>query len=312
MKHREINHIVIGVGTIHRPKLLRENLDSLSKLDCPDGVKISILVVDNSSDSSAKHIVDEMANNQVYPIHYEMEVNRGIVCMRNRVLDEAKKLGANYVAFIDDDERAEKDWILCLHEGLVKYDAQVVQGSTFRDIPDDIPDWLKKNKLLKLRNFPSGTIRSSASTRNVMFDSIFVEKHNLRFNMAFNLMGSSDSFFFTQAHQKGAKIVWIDEAKVIEKLPDSRINFNWIMQRAFRAGHTHFEMKRQLGDPVRMILECLKKAFYIWFMALIALIVYPYSKSLSVKIFRLSVIAVGFFRRALGFNYLEYNKIHGD
>lgn len=312
MKHSETNHIVIGVGTIFRPRLLKENLDSLSALVCPDKTKISILIVDNSEGGTAREMVEECEKQMNYPIHYVAEENRGIVYMRNRALDEAKLLGANYVAFIDDDERAEKGWLLNLFNGLKKYKAQVVQGSTLREIPDDIPHWLKKNRLLKLRNFPSGTIRSSASTRNILFDLHFIESHNLRFNMVFNLMGSSDSFFFKEAYQKGAKIVWVDEARVTEKLPNSRVSFNWIMQRAFRAGHTHYEMKRQAGDPVKMLLEVLKKSFYIWFMTIIAVIVYPFSKSLSVKIFRLSVIAVGFFRRALGFNYLEYNTIHGD
>ncbi|MFY0599807.1 MAG: glycosyltransferase [Cyclobacteriaceae bacterium] len=312
MKHKETNHIVIGVGTIDRPNLLRENLNSLLKLLCPEGVNISIVVVDNSESGNAKAVIEECKHNASYPIHYVSESNRGIVYMRNRVLEEVKALGADYLAFIDDDERAQEDWIEQLYLGLKKYKAHVVQGSTHRDVPDDIPDWLKKNRLLKLRNFPSGTERSSASTRNVLFDFNFIEKKGVRFNMAFNLMGSSDSFFFREAHEKGARIVWIDEARVTEKLPESRISFGWIMQRAFRAGHTHFEMKRQSGNLMKMFLEILKKAFYLWFMAIIAMIVYPFSKSLSVKIFRLSVIAVGFFRRAFGFNYLEYNKIHGD
>lgn len=292
--------------------MLNECLDSLSNLKCPDGCSITVMVVDNSENGSAEEIVSKKLPHFNYPIIYVTETARGIVCMRNKALEAAGELEADYLAFMDDDEVCSDDWIVQLYSGLKKHGAQVAQGTTLRLIPDDISEWLKRNRLLKLRKYTTGTIRSSASTRNVMFDYKYFEELGLKFNMAFNLMGSSDSFFFKEAYEMGAKIVWIDEARVTEILPKSRMNFKWIAQRAFRAGHAHFERISQANDGMMMFLEVLKKFFYLWFMAIIALIVFPYSKSLSVKIFRLSIIAFGFFRRAFGFNYLEYSKLHGE
>ena len=101
--------ILIAICTYKRPEKLVRLLNSLSNINCPDKTRTEILVVDNDIDQSAK-IICANYNGKI-PVRYINEVNKGLSNVRNRALSECIQLNADYIAFIDDDEIADKDWI---------------------------------------------------------------------------------------------------------------------------------------------------------------------------------------------------------
>ena len=169
---------------------------------------------------------------------------------------------------------------------MIRYEAQVVQGTTQRILPEDTPNWLTKYNILQLNSCHlTGQIRTSAGTRNVLFGPQIHNQNNLRFNHVFNFMGSSDSFFFHQAYLKGAKIVWVDEARVKEILSKNRIDVGWIIQRSFRMGVTDFEMKKQLGAYFSIFNSLLIYILCLFLFAIVIILSLPFNRSISLKLF---------------------------
>lgn len=301
-------HIAVCVGTHNRPDSLANTLQSLVRLEVPNDTDISIIVIDNNREASSEQVVDRYKNESKRQLYYIHESEGGIVHMRNRAMKEASSLGATHLAFIDDDEIASSDWITTLYEALVKFEAQVVQGTTQRILPEDTPNWLTKYNLLQLKSHATGQVRSSAGTRNVLFDLRYMNQHALKFNPVFNFMGSSDTFFFYQAYLKGAKIVWVDEARVQERVPKNRLTAKWIIQRAFRMGVTDFEMKKQLGAYFSIVTSLFRHIMYLVLFSLLSILSLPFDRSASLKLSLQVVKAAGFIYKMAGFTYLEYRN----
>ena len=308
MKDSKKAHIAVCVGTHNRPDSLTNNLQSLVRLEVPNDTDISLIVIDNNREATSEQVVDRYKNEFKRQFYYIHESESGIVHMRNRAMKEASSLGATHLAFIDDDEIASSNWITTLYEALVRFEAQVVQGTTQRILPEDTPNWLTKYNLLQLKSHATGQVRSSAGTRNVLFDLHYMNQHALKFNAVFNFMGSSDTFFFHQAYLKGAKIVWVDEARVEEKVPKNRLTAKWIIQRAFRMGVTDFEMNKQLGAYFSIVTSLFRHIMYLLLFSLLSILSLPFDRSASLKLSLQVVKAAGFIYKMAGFTYLEYKN----
>ena len=117
--------LVIGIITYKRPDNLKNCIQSLLKQICE--IKYDIIVVDNDKEQSAKRIVQSF---NVENILYQVEEVKGIPYARNKVvkliMDKYK-----YLAFIDDDEIANVDWLENLYKTIIEYDVDVVSGPVY-------------------------------------------------------------------------------------------------------------------------------------------------------------------------------------
>jgi succinoglycan biosynthesis protein ExoM len=142
-------------------------------------------------------------------------------------------LGAEWIAFIDDDEVAEPDWLVRLCGRAEQDGADVIQGPIRYEYPPGTPDWLPRWPMMRREN---GQVLRTAATNNVMFCRMLTEEAGLglRFDPSFRFTGGSDADFFTRATQGGARIVWEQSAVVSETVPQSRLRLSWQLKRAFR------------------------------------------------------------------------------
>src|SRR5215467_13012225 len=134
-------HVAICVATFRRPRLLKNLLGALAQL-CFRNIlqpKIDVIVVDNDDSQSARSICQLPAF--PWKLHYVSEPRRGIVHARNRAIMEAR--GANFLAFIDDDEAPCREWLDELLAAQSEYDADVVSGIVQPWFAKDVPMWVK-------------------------------------------------------------------------------------------------------------------------------------------------------------------------
>lgn len=306
--------ILIGFGTINRPRMLIETLSSLANLEIPKDVSVEIVVADNDPNESARatvtNQVDQFTRSK---LTYLTEPRRGIVFMRNTIIDYALKQGADLLAFIDDDEMVAPEWLDRMLETKEKYGADVVVGRVARIFPDDTPGWIKSGKFFERPSIPTGTVRTAASTSNVIYDlkKLAVDME-LRFHPALNLSGSSDTYMFTEATEKGAKIVWLNDDLVHEWVPKSRMTVQWQLQRAFR--HTNCRtLRKRLKHPYYRAL--ISESGYGLLHFLLGIVTFPVyifrGKAGLVHTLRFLWKGAGSFAGLTGFVYKEYEKIHG-
>jgi hypothetical protein len=100
--------LVVCVCTCQRPALLARCLESLGAQVIPDGVAISLIVVDNTPDRAARLTVAQFCVTAPFQVYYVHEPEHG--CARNAALNKAVALGADRIAMLDDDEQTAPDW----------------------------------------------------------------------------------------------------------------------------------------------------------------------------------------------------------
>ncbi|MBN2676182.1 MAG: glycosyltransferase [Alphaproteobacteria bacterium] len=274
------NKIVISLPTHKRPYGLQEALESINKIHVPEDLSVSVLVVDNDPQGSAKKTIESLVKKYSFKIDYFIERERGLSAVRNRILKEVHVLKADYLAGIDDDEVVKKDWLVLLWNGLKKYKAHVVGGPVISVLPKKSPQWMHYAEVFDpYAKRETGRIVNETGSGNYLLDLHFIRKHGLKFDERFNLIGGGDSEFFSRCFQKGAKIVWVKEALVTEPVPDSRVKLSWILKRYYRIGYGSVFIQKKKRFPFSSLVKiflypvfslgiiglCPKKGFKLFF-----------------------------------------------
>jgi succinoglycan biosynthesis protein ExoM len=128
--------VSICICTFRRPGPLLRLLRSLARLD-PASPSYEIIVVDNDAERSGEPAIHE-ARAEGIRLQYLVEPQRGIARARNRSVEPAQ---GTYVAFIDDDEEADPQWLMNLHAGVVEHGAAGGVGPVVPRFHDQTPRW---------------------------------------------------------------------------------------------------------------------------------------------------------------------------
>lgn len=293
--------------------MLGQVLESLVRLKLPEKTEVQLIVCENGSSKEALEIISEFEKKLPFDIIFLQEKVIGIVFMRNTILDKAINTGASFLAFVDDDEQVDQHWLVRLNETRVKFSADVVQGHVKHHFPT-VPN------LDLLRKFFPGSFDKNtgdelnvAYTNNVLFDLSLAQNLGLRFNKRFNLTGGSDSFFFSQLKEEGARIVFCREAIVTETVPESRANIEWVLSRTYRNGYTRYLMDIEKLGRIRAFLKGFKTVFKVlecYIMKRGEIGVQPSEQDISQQ--RKCLRAKGKFDAMIGVPFTEYHVMHGD
>lgn len=303
----------LGLGTFQRPKMLENTLISLTKIALPENAEATLLLSDNDAAESARAVFEKYQDQFPFQAKYLVVAERGIIHMRNRVLEEAIAMQVDYITFIDDDETASTNWLTGMYDTLLKYEADAVDGAVERILPPETPNWIIKGRFLDWHSFPTGSIRQSGSTSNVIFKRKLVDEWGLRFHPALNFAGSSDTFLFKQAANKGAKIVWLDERLVQEYFPPSRVTREWILKRAYRRTNSKFIRKRlEYGYARAASTQFFNGIFQLVVGGLLSIITLPLGPMLRLHAQRIWMKGLGTFNGIFGGVYEEYRRTHGN
>jgi len=126
--------ISVNVCTYNRAEMLRGALESLICQKTDGKFSYEIVVVDNASTDDTKAVVKQVSKNSPVPIRYIFEENKGVAQARNRGVKGSQ--GA-WIAFFDDDQFAEADWLRELYSTALLTRAPIVGGAVHVDLPTE-------------------------------------------------------------------------------------------------------------------------------------------------------------------------------
>lgn len=220
--------IVVCIPSFKRPALLRDCLVAFNNLIKPDSCRINIIVADNDEEETARSVCLELMQSSTYPLHYFVEAQRGLSSIRNRLLQEAVNLGADLIAFIDDDEQPDPAW-LTQHLGIMnEHGANVCSGPV---IPVGAGQELSNKK-----KRATGSSPRHVSTNNVLIKAALVTEQGLRFDPFYNFIGGEDFDFFERSSKLANVHLWVNEAIVFETIPAERNSLRYTFYRHFSGG----------------------------------------------------------------------------
>ncbi len=296
--------------TYRRPRWLAACLESLSLLRVDAANELTVVVVDNDPEGSSRIAVADLQGRCRWPVVYDIEPQRGISYARNRAVRVALEQGADFLAFIDDDETATPDWLMELIEVQRRYAADAVSGPVLPSYEPGIPGWAIRGGFFERPRHPTGTALDCTRTGNCLISSTMVAGVAEPFDPAFALTGGGDTDFFRRAHQRGARIVWADSAIVYERVPASRARVPWLLRRAYRGGASFAASERKGARrfPVRLLTGCARLAFGCLLLLPAAML----GKARAVRMLVIACVGAGLMIGSFGLLYREYVVVHGE
>ncbi len=220
--------VAICVCTCLRPKMLSACLASLNDLVIPDGVRVSIIVIDNDPKETAAKVVQIFSESSPRQIFYFNEPRRGIPFARNTAINASEQLDVNWIAFIDDDEIADRNWLAALMAP--EYlNVPVLMGQQIIVYPKPLPFWVIERER---RSQKEGLKLKTAYTNNVRFSTDLV-RSGLRFNETLGFMGGEDNEFFSTAHSLGFEIRQTRRAITYETMHRERLTYMAQIKRTY-------------------------------------------------------------------------------
>ena len=299
--------------------MLTECVLSLVAQQVPEDCLINLVIVDNNGAPEARDVVVASAAGAPFPIHYVHESRPGIAAARNRVIDAALGLEADWIALIDDDEVASPCWLADLVAAADRYAADVVEGTTVRRYPQSLPPFVSP---YQPRNAPEGSPLDYATTGNVLFKAWIVEpgRAGLRFDERFNFAGGEDIDFFMRAGKLGTRIVHTPAAVVFETVAPERLTLRYQISQQISEAATTCLLAREASHESLRAGRCAAKAASRLFLGLAYLVAAPFCLVFGLRSFEMAVLrgsrrvawAIGALRGFTGWLPAPYREIHGS
>jgi succinoglycan biosynthesis protein ExoM len=268
--------ISVCIATYRRNDRLSAVLEDLARQELlPD----QVVIVDNDADGAARTVVEQHRARAVpFAIDYDIQPQRNIALTRNRTVELAS---GEWLAFIDDDERAPPDWLRKLLGAAESFQADGVLSPVEPQLPDNTPPWIRRGRFYDYPHWPNG---AAVPLNYMRFGNVLLRGSCLRaepgpFDTRYGLMNGEDGDLLVRLVQRGAKIVWFDQAPVFEPVERKRLSLNWLKLRAMTGGQ---EFARQTLSgryrPINWAGRCLffvRVVLQIVIAAALALLVSP-------------------------------------
>ena len=300
-------NISLCIATYRRPERLGALLDDLVK---QQRHPFEVVVVDNDATGSARAVVERRRELGIpFPIRYDVQPVRNISLTRNRTVELA--IG-DWIAFIDDDERAPAAWLEKLAQTAMSCNADGVLGPVQPIVPSEAPAWIRNGKFYDWARMNTGTVIPANKLRfgNVLLRGALLRDRRTPFDPNYGLTGGEDGDLLCRLVLHGARIVWCDEAVVFEPVEATRLSLRWLMLRALRGGQdfARHRLRGRFGHltaagRARLFLRALLQTAIAAALALVSL---PRGRHRAVYWLLKSSANLGKMSIFLGWHYREY------
>jgi GT2 family glycosyltransferase len=258
--HRGVNVYIL---TTFESSILERTVGSVLSQEVKGGWYIAeiVLIVNLEPSALSKEAQNALLSSlsPAVTIRFVFEPRRGIPHGRNAAVEDYLSSGSDWMAFIDDDCVADDGWLQALCDSATEHGAEIAAGS-WRFVTDERPSpllpkstWYPHKYLLHGREINDGEELPHAFTRSVLFTikEAAPAVQGLRFDESRVELGGSDTLYFRQLIESGAKAVFAENSRVAEYLSGRRVTFHWHFRRALR--NTQFRLDRsKLGERISL------------------------------------------------------------
>jgi succinoglycan biosynthesis protein ExoM len=169
------------------------------------------------------------------PIRYDIQPIQNIALTRNRTVELAQ---GDWLAFIDDDERAPPGWLVGLATAARAFVADGVLGPVVPVVASTAPAWIRRGSFYDWPRLATGSVvpRNQLRFGNVLLRASLLRNLQLPFDPAYGLTGGEDGDLLARLANSGARILWCDTAIVHEPIEPARLSLRWLLRRSLRGG----------------------------------------------------------------------------
>ena len=265
--------IDVIVPTYNRSALVRKTLDSLMRAKVPDGMEVTIIVVDNNSVDDTEAVVKK------FPVVYVRELKQGLSSARNRgVMAGTSEL----IGFIDDDEEVDEHWFDVIHREFQDPAVRFIGGPCLPNWEASIPSWLPpgyngalgvitpKQRGTMDASFSGNLNGGNAVIRRNVFDEVGLYSTKLG-RSGKGLLSEEDAEFYERLQSHKVYGLHIPDLIIYHYIPRSRLtkkyHRRWAYWRAVSQGYLAREKQapvaQVVGVPRYMVGRVVKNAAHM-------------------------------------------------
>ncbi len=204
--------IYICIPTLNRTVILGPCLESIAKIETPPDSQISVLLIDNDSEQTAKPVFDSQQNFP-FPFFYYCQPCLGVSRARNVGIEKMLAANGDMILFVDDDMRLPPEYLRILVAEMQKRNADAIRGK-MKVVSED-------EQVRPSRRASLFSRRDTLPSNGVLVAAKIFKDYNLCFDERF-MFGFEDGDFFYRAHLRGARLFLLEYPYFSEFRPDSR------------------------------------------------------------------------------------------
>ena len=209
------------------------------------------LVIGNNGGAEARPALETAVADAGFPPGLSVTIadspRNDIATGRNLAIDTASR---PLVAFIDDDERPDLDWLARLVEARAATGAEAVAGPVIPHFPPGTAHWVRHMDLHNAAGRRDLDEMPFAPSGNFLMERELAAR--VRFDESFGKRGGSDTDFFLRARARGARIVWAAKAAVHEDVTPAQASVRATVRRCLLQGSNYrsiLEANGMIGSP---------------------------------------------------------------
>ncbi len=236
-------NISVVICTYNRAKILADTLVSFSKMSFSDLGAFELVIVDNNSNDETAEITKSFCLDQPYA-RYLYEEKPGLSHARNKGILESS---GNVIVFIDDDVYLDQNWLHAVERVFANHpDAAAFGGKSIPQFENGRPEWLKEwmagmygdtgfGDDPRWVEFPKIPFGLNMGFRRWVFDQIGLFNPKLG-RVKGSLLSNEEVDIFWRIAQAGLKVYYAPEALLYHRIPASRSDPKWIIERYYWQG----------------------------------------------------------------------------
>lgn len=250
----------VVVITYNARDMLADALRCMLRQDTRGRFAYDVLVVDDGSTDGTGAAVKALAADAPVPLLYVRTDGRGVPHARNRGMAGCP---ADYLAFFDQDQLAEPDWLEALFDVADRFDADVVDGPRDLLLPGEALARLSPVCRAHLGEIPGGGDprrvrgRTGSCTGNQL-----IRRRVLETVGGFDetiLRGGEEWDYFRRVRRAGFTIWFAPRAVVHHVIPPERLTERFFLWRSIRNGQSFAYRDWQEWGRIRTTLACLAR-----------------------------------------------------
>jgi succinoglycan biosynthesis protein ExoM len=236
--------VSIVVPCYDRIALLERTLRACFLQHLPNGKGWEILVCDNHPDQLARPLVDRLQQIAPVPLRYLPAPARNIARARNVGVNAAV---GRYIAFVDDDEAPDPNWLESYFDCLERTGADAAFGPKFPEFATGGPPEWDPTASHYTTDFqvPADTRigRVGRSGRVLGAGNSFMRvstclSTSQPFDEKLGAADGEDTLLYFRLLKEGRRFVWCPTAIVREVMPESRLTYAYMWKRLKQGSKT--------------------------------------------------------------------------